>query len=364
MVFNETKFRALQSAPQERVVEDFIPMPLFNENTSSLNSQSQSQPIISTPTSVLAPFPGIGSDLEPSSSNILPSLQQSEHTSEYEQFHPQGYGQRIDSSSNQLIRRRCGVLDINHNGESIRELCGNAPTAHNKGEHSHVTLETGHGLRNASSAATRGEHNLQAEPSPSPVLGFSLHQIMTEHTGLHEIDSSHGNKQSVCESEGRLPGHCYDPHGDPTLFSTRQVYASTHGDTEPFLFNPHTSIIQQEPPVGNAISCDRRLHFENHGKQHTEQNVCGFGGFNGQHKTWAPPHIPSSSSYNSLHQSMTGCQTIAEHEGREISALHQNTGKTMIDQFEIMILELKNQTQFYLTLVIRWISLVIEFNRG
>ena len=42
VVFNETKFPALQSAPQESIVEDFIPMPLFNENNSSLQSQSQS----------------------------------------------------------------------------------------------------------------------------------------------------------------------------------------------------------------------------------------------------------------------------------------------------------------------------------
>lgn len=39
VVFNETKFLTLQSAPQERVVEDFIPMPLFNENNSSVNPQ-------------------------------------------------------------------------------------------------------------------------------------------------------------------------------------------------------------------------------------------------------------------------------------------------------------------------------------
>lgn len=37
VVFNETKFLALQSAPQERVVEDFIPMSFLNENNSSLN---------------------------------------------------------------------------------------------------------------------------------------------------------------------------------------------------------------------------------------------------------------------------------------------------------------------------------------
>ena len=77
-MFNETKFSALQSAPHERVVEDFIPMPLFNENNSSLNSQSQSQPITSTPTSVLAPFPGNSSDSQ-SSSHTLPSSQQTEH---------------------------------------------------------------------------------------------------------------------------------------------------------------------------------------------------------------------------------------------------------------------------------------------
>ena len=34
VVFNETKFPALQSVLQERVVEDFIAMLLFNENTS------------------------------------------------------------------------------------------------------------------------------------------------------------------------------------------------------------------------------------------------------------------------------------------------------------------------------------------
>ena len=53
------KFPALQSAPQEGVTKDFVPMSMFNKNTSSINSQPQT--MISTPTSILAPNPTLSS---------------------------------------------------------------------------------------------------------------------------------------------------------------------------------------------------------------------------------------------------------------------------------------------------------------
>ena len=102
VVFNEMKFPALQSAPQESVVEDFIPMPLFNENNPSLNSQSQSQPVISTPTSMLAPFPSVSSDSQ-SSSHTLPSSQQIEHERRGVSDHVGQLGQFF--SSNADVRR-------------------------------------------------------------------------------------------------------------------------------------------------------------------------------------------------------------------------------------------------------------------
>ena len=111
VVFNEMKFPALQSAPQESVVEDFIPMPLFNENTSSLNSQSQSQPIISTPTSVLVPNPAM-------SASPISSMNLYQHTKELSEESPL-------PSNNTPLSHREQVFQTHHNSTSWHEDHGN-----------------------------------------------------------------------------------------------------------------------------------------------------------------------------------------------------------------------------------------------
>ena len=58
--------------------------------------------------------------------------------------------------------------------------------------------------------------------------------------------------------------------------------------------------------------------FNPGGEEQGADRECSIG-FNGQHKTWAPLHVSGSGPF-SLHQSVTEHQTVAEHEGRGISA--------------------------------------------
>lgn len=229
------RFPTLQSASQERIVEDFIPMPLFNENNSSLNSQSQSQPINSTPTSVLAPFPGVSSDSQ-SSSHTLPSSQQTEHERRGTSDHVGQLGHF--SSEHAAVRRQEGIDALSHSNE--QGVCSVPRVGDSSSEYS----------------------NLQGTNTNYPYCSQQYTSDKDNRFWAAQKSETHARLQQ--HEEGQDFGG---------LSQTRQVYTPAHGDTEPFLFDPHNSHIQQE----NSISCERLHQSENHGKQHTEQDVCEFG---------------------------------------------------------------------------------------
>ena len=205
MFFNEMKFLALQLVPQERVVEDFIPMPLFNENNSSLNSQSQSQPITSTPTSVLAPFPGNSSDSQ-SSSHTLPSSQQTEHERRGTPNHV-NHGQPNEELFEDISQTRdfnvqdSSVSRFNHSQrlETSRGVCGGfKASAHGRDKEGALQRVDGPGFGYDDH---QGRGNIHSRPPPSNLQST----LSPPPVSTHDIDPGHGSEQNVYGFGGLSP---------------------------------------------------------------------------------------------------------------------------------------------------------------